>query len=287
MQHDEKKVEKLVEEVIDLGKASEIEVKTKRRHVPSTIHPDTLFTFMPQFKWLLSILKNKMISPRYCPEDIGYLKIKNMKNLAFPMKCFCDINLQKLDYHMKWYGNYGIAFEKSWGMERDIQPVHYLNENSTLRKDITEVFRRILREDEKKETKTQQMLKDYLLHELMFCKPYQGTFESRITHKKKRKCFCDECEWRFVPDVSKIGMPEVILESEFAKVKLLDEYSNSMDGIKDVSLCFEYNEIKHIIIQTLEEYRQVVEKLEEWEIDDQKYDVLSKIIVWEQSRGDF
>lgn len=54
-----------------------------------------------------------------------------------------------------------------------------------------------------------------------------------------------------------------------------------------ISLCFEYNEIKHIIIPTLDEYRQLVENIDLWKLGDEKYDILSKIIVWEQSRGDF
>lgn len=102
--------------LMDLGKVSKTEHKVNNEHVPSTIQPDTLFTFTTEFKWLISMLKNKMISPRYCSEDIEYLKIDGIKKIAYPMRCFCDINLQKLDYHMSWYGNYGIAFEKSWGM---------------------------------------------------------------------------------------------------------------------------------------------------------------------------
>ena len=52
-------------------------------------------------------------------------------------------------------------------------------------------------------------------------------------------------------------------------------------------LCFDYKEIKHIIIPTLDEYRQLVENIDLWELHDEKYDILSKIIVWERSRGDF
>lgn len=165
-----------------------------------------------------------MISPRYCSEDIEYLKIDGIKKIAYPMRCFCDINLQKLDYHMSWYGNYGIAFEKSWGMQNDIQPVHYLNENSTLRKDISDTFQRILKEDDKEETETQKMLKDYLLHELMFYKPYQGNFVNRNTNEKSRKCFCDECEWRYVPNVRGIGLQQTIPEYEIPNTGLLTTY---------------------------------------------------------------
>ena len=273
--------------LMDLGKVSKTEHKVNNEHVPSTIQPDTLFTFTTEFKWLISMLKNKMISPRYCSEDIEYLKIDGIKKIAYPMRCFCDINLQKLDYHMSWYGNYGIAFEKSWGMQNDIQPVHYLNENSTLRKDISDTFQRILKEGDKEETEKQIMLKDYLLHELMFYKPYQGNFVNRNTNEKSKKCFCDECEWRYVPNVRGIGLKQAIPEHEIPNTGLLTTYSNSMDGIAEVSLCFEYNEIKHIIIPTLDEYRQLVENIDLWKLGDEKYDILSKIIVWEQSRGDF
>lgn len=273
--------------LMDLGKVSKTEHKVNNEHVPSTIQPDTLFTFTTEFKWLISMLKNKMISPRYCSEDIEYLKIDGIKKIAYPMRCFCDINLQKLDYHMSWYGNYGIAFEKSWGMQNDIQPVHYLNENSTLRRDISDTFQRILKEGDKEETETQIMLKDYLLHELMFYKPYQGNFVNRNTNEKSKKCFCDECEWRYVPNVRGIGLKQAIPEHEIPNTGLLTTYSNSMDGIAEVLLCFEYNEIKHIIIPTLDEYRQLVENIDLWKLGDEKYDILSKIIVWEQSRGDF
>lgn len=116
----------------------------------------------------------------------------------------------------------------------------------------------------------------------------QGYYiEDRNTNEKSKKCFCDECEWRYVPNVRGIGLKQAIPEHEIPNTGLLTTYSNSMDGIAEVSLCFEYNEIKHIIIPTLDEYRQLVENIDLWKLGDEKYDILSKIIVWEQSRGDF
>lgn len=151
----------------------------------------------------------------------------------------------------------------------------------------SDAFQRILRAEAKEETETQIMLKDYLIHELMFYKPYQGDFVNRNTNEKSKKCFCDECEWRYVPDVRKIGLQQAIPDYEIPNTGLLTTYSNSMDGVAEVSLCFDYKEIKHIIIPTLDEYRQLVENIDLWELHDEKYDILSKIIVWERSRGDF
>ena len=111
--------------------------------------------------------------------------------------------------------------------------------------------------------------------------------EDRNTNEKSKKCFCDECEWRYVPDVRKLGLQQAIPDYEIPNTGLLTTYSNSMDGVAEVSLCFDYKEIKHIIIPTLDEYRQLVENIDLWELHDEKYDILSKIIVWERSRGDF
>lgn len=275
-------------DLIDLGRVDETQIRRKNQnHVPSRIQPDTLFTFTTELKWLLKILQNRMISPRYCDEDISYLKIKEMKHIAYPMRCFCDINLHKLDYHMEWYGNYGIAFEKDWGMKKSIQPVHYLNEQANLRKDITEVFRSVLRENVQGESKTHQKLKNYLLHELMYYKPYQGKFRNRNTGKVSKKCFADECEWRFVPDVTKIGFPMVISGEEVPNAGLLIDYSNAMDGNAEVSLKFSYSEIKYIILKTHEDFKELVETIDRWNVMDEKYIILSKVLIWEQSKGDF
>lgn len=227
-------------EGINIGKVDvqkrEVPIQRRNIHVPSRIHPDTLFTFTTELEYLLKYLKNKMISPRYCREDIRYLKISKLQWIAYPMKCFCDINMQKLDVHMEWYGEYGIAFYKDWGMNHNIQPIHYLNENSDLRDDVSRVFRAVLREKGKDPTKTYTMLKDYLLHELMYYKPYQGRLQNRKTGKWAKKCFTDECEWRYIADVLPLKLPQVIPESNKYDANLERLYNDTMDLRKEVSL---------------------------------------------------
>ena len=168
-----------MKDTLNLGKINPNEQRNKvPKHIPSKVHPDTLFTFMTDFGFLLGCLEHKMLSPRYCEEDVRYLNLRRVKSLAYPMKCFCDISLKKLKVHMDWYGDYGIAFKKEWGMRHNIQPVHYLNEESDLRKDITEVLKAALNE-EKAGSKTHEMLKNYLLHEL-------GHFTRNYTQTTKR-----------------------------------------------------------------------------------------------------
>lgn len=275
-----------MKDTLNLGKINPNEQRNKiPKHIPSKVHPDILFTFMPKLEYLLNCLQYKMVSPRYCEEDIGYLKIKGVKSLAYPMKCFCDINLQKLNLHMEWYGDYGIAFRKKWGMDHNIQPIHYLNETSDLRKDISTVFESVLNE-EKSESKTHEMLKNYLLHELMYYKPYQGKIRNRKSGKMSKKYFMDECEWRYIPDVEPLELAQVILNPDINNANFMQLASESMNFRREVSLVFEYSDIKHIVIQTIDEYRELSRAIDLWGIED-KSEILSKVIVWSQKREDF
>ena len=52
---------------------------------------NALFTFMDKFSYLKDILETKLIFPRYCRENIEYLGLNKLPEIAFPMKCFCDI----------------------------------------------------------------------------------------------------------------------------------------------------------------------------------------------------
>ena len=70
--------------------------RTERTNPSNGLCLNTLFTFMTELRYLLSILENRMISPRYNDETINYLRIPKIKKIAFPMKCFCDIPLSKI-----------------------------------------------------------------------------------------------------------------------------------------------------------------------------------------------
>ena len=116
-------------------------IVSRKEHVPSKIHADSLFNFMTELKYLTIIIKTKRISARYCEEDLEYLNIPKLRKIALPMKCFCDINMHKLEQHLEWYGYYGLAFSKEWGIQQGIQPVQYINPSSNLVQDFVEAFK--------------------------------------------------------------------------------------------------------------------------------------------------
>ena len=73
---------------------------------------NVLCNYMREPEYLIKILKNQAIIPRYVTEPLDYLKVDGLKRIAFPMTCFCDIPFSKVGNHMTSYGGYGIALTR-------------------------------------------------------------------------------------------------------------------------------------------------------------------------------
>ena len=245
---------------------------------------DTLFSFVKELKFLEQIIKNKKISARYCKENIEYLGL-GIREIAFPMKCFCDINMHRLGEHLFWYGYYGIAFSKKWGMDQGIQQLQYINAKSDLCKDFRMAFRDALKSNDKEH----ETLRDYLALQLMYLKPYSGMFKNRNTGEIQFKCFTDECEWRFVANVSALGMDEIITNPDRMSDGILTLMSNSLDGKTESSICFEYEDIKYIILEDIPAYYEFLSFISDLEEikDGYKQLLISKILIWSEAKGDF
>lgn len=238
---------------------------------------DTLFHFVGELEHLTSILKNDALIPRYCMENVDYLQIPH-KCIAYPMICFCDINLHKIHEHVKFYGGYGIAFSKIWGINRGIQPVQYVNNCSALCKDFSEAFR--MAEGSTYTDKAH----DFLLSQMCFLKPIEGNMERKS--KSIHKNFTDECEWRFVPGVSSEELPQVLVDDDVVRKEL---FSKSLIEAKNVWLNFLFDDIKYIIVKNREDADKIIKiiiakrNIKRFE----KYSLISKIFIWDEMKGDF
>mgnify|MGYP002573155769 CR=1 FL=1 len=272
---------------IDLETAVPNKKKTKR-HTPSQIQADTLFTFTTRLEYLVNSIKTSMLAPRYCEENIKYLKIPKIKKVAYPMKCFCDINMHKLGIHLEWYGYYGLAFSKEWGMRNGIQPVQYINPDSKLREDFSIAFSAALSSNTKKETRVQSKLKNFILHEMLYYKPYEGKIENRNTGKLVNKCFTDECEWRFIPEFNGLEFDLIYTDENMINAGILNKMSDALAEIQSVTLKFDYKDLKYIIVKTLADFKILVDRILLLNLSDlTTRELISKIIIWDNSKGDF
>lgn len=260
----------------------------KPPHVPSAIQADTLFTFMLQLDFLLSIIKTAMIFPRYCEEDISYLGIEGFRKIAYPMKCFCDINMHRLEAHLSCYGHYGIAFSKEWGMRNKIQAVQYINPESELCHDFSQAFSTALKIDSQTQSTSERQMKSCLLHQLMYYKPYSGSFKNRMTEKIEDKCFTDECEWKFIPALDGTDFPPVYYDEQILNAGIMNCLSDSMIKVPEIALKFEYADIKYIIVKTREDFSALISTIDELNLDKpEKYELISKALTWDTAKGDF
>ena len=263
-------------------------IEYAKPHVPSEIQADTLFTFMRQLDFLLPIIRTAMISPRYCEEDISYLGIEGFKRMAYPMKCFCDINMHRLETHLSWYGYYGIAFSKEWGMRNKIQPVQYINPESELCRDFSRTFSTALKIDSQRQSPSEQQMKSCLLHQLMYYKPYSGPFKNRVTGETEEKCFTDECEWRYIPELDGTDFPPVYYDEQIFNAGVMEYVSNSMVKVPEIALKFKYSDVKYIIVKTKEDFSNLISAIEELPLDKlEKYELISKVLTWDTAKGDF
>ena len=245
---------------------------------------NTLFHFMAKAKYLKDILLRRAIVPRYCIETIDYLNIHNdthtFNEAAILQKCFCDIpfhklaetfsvngigkvydslsddervGLEKNNTHFAYYGEYAVAFSKSWGEQNNLQPVHYLNKDSQYAKDFSALFDQIFRDDNIPDAYSQDVI-----NRLAYIKPLRGIMKRRIIRSDMSsstveiyKNFHDECEWRYVPSADVLSSLKI--ESIIAN-PLLIPFSNEIskglenDRYKALWLDFSYDDIRYIIV---------------------------------------
>ena len=112
--------------------------------------------------------------------------------------------------------------------------------------------------------------------------------ENRNTYKMRKKCFTDECEWRYVPDVTKEGFCQVFYDENIINAESLRDTSNALSDIRSVSLLFSFDDLKYIIVKTMEDFTKLHESISSWNLkQSEEHSLISKILVWDNSKGDF
>lgn len=256
----------------------------KRSSTKSHLYADSLFSFTDKLEHLFEYLEKGFIPIRYYAESIGFLKIRGFGRVAIPMKCFCDIKLHSIKQHVEWYGFYGIAFSKEWGIEKGMQPVHYINTRSFLSKDYSFAFK------EAKKKKNQEYdlpANDYLLEHLLFMKPNKGKMWNNNTNTHKEKCFTDECEWRFISDVTRRGY-RMFYNMKYCDEGFIEELNKSLKKDKDSGIVFDYDDIKYLIVKNKSDCNKTIDLItKKIHNQDVKNRLISKILVWEECKEDF
>lgn len=293
---------------------------------------NTLFHFMTKQEYLNTILLRRAIVPRYCVETIDYLNIHNgtltFNEAAVLQKCFCDIpfhklaetfsingvgevynslskderaDLEKNNTHFAYYGEYAVAFSKSWGERKNLQPVHYLNRDSQYAKDFSALFERIIGDDDIPDEYSQDVI-----NRLAYIKPLRGIMKRRIIRSDSSsatveiyKNFHDEREWRYVPSIDVLA--ELNMECIIANpymIPLCTEINERLEAetYRKLWLDFSYDDIRYIIVPDAHSRISVIKTImsisddcfdNKEDIFMQKYILVSKILVLAEIRKDW
>lgn len=69
---------------------------------------------------------------------------------------------------------------------------------------------------------------------------------------------------------------------------IMIDISNSLAKVPDISLQFDYSDLKYIIIKTTDDFIKLVSVIDRLRIDvNTRNELISKIIIWDKSKGDF
>lgn len=156
----------------------------------------TLFHFTRGIDALKAILVEGFW-PRYCLEDFSWYNTE-IGHIAYPMVCFCDIPLSRINQHVAFYGEYGLGMSLEWGRKNGLNPVVYLSPTSPLTTSVRNVLTNIR---PNKETHYYNGAID-TNHIISYIKPLEGWLPilSSVPPPPVPKQFYQENEWRYVPN---------------------------------------------------------------------------------------
>jgi hypothetical protein len=244
----------------------------------SELRANVFVKFMNKMDYLLEVLEEKSIAPRYVAEDISIfgleLEDEHIEDMWIPMICFCDIPLNKVDSHTEEYGEYGIALKRQWGINKKLTPINYIIKDSEIHKETINLI-------EYNNKKKNQEISSYIMNLLFYCKPIEGY------QRKKYRKFIEEQEWRHVSSLN-------MIDNEFAQFYYKENFNfNDVNEVlkkhKILHLPFTEDDIKYLIVPSKEKVNLIekIMQIENFVSDLEKYKLISKIVSLSEIKEDF
>lgn len=200
----------------------------------------TLFHFTKSLDVLQHILKSSFF-PRFSLEDITWLGLSTAQYFAYPMVCFCDIPLGRIDEHVGFYGNYGLGLSREWAIKSGLNPIFYLSRSSPLGASFLTAMRAAIEADKAK--KKEEQITEEMKIIMAYMKPLSGNMV--IGDKPVLKEFYLENEWRFVPRIKE--EPLVLTKPQYDDEPKRDILNDTLR--KKAPLGFSSSDIRYIFVK--------------------------------------
>ena len=202
----------------------------------------TLFHFTKSSDVLKMLLRDGFW-PRYCLEDVSWLGYSQFDYIAYPMVCFCDIPLSRVDEHVNFYGSFGIGLTKEWAEKNKLTPILYVSSNSHIPKTFRDVVDL---------TNTQDESKKIVRYLLAHAKPTEGSMV--ISGQVVRKEFHQESEWRYVP--KKEDIADYLTREKFESSTTVQEENEKTK--EHCSIRFTPKDVKYIFVKNDSDIPEII-----------------------------
>lgn len=211
-----------------------------------SLYPSTLFHFTEHYETLIKILDSSFFKVSHSTEKI-YGKNEKPRIFAIPMVSFCDIRLSHLTEHTGRYGGFGIGLKKSWGIEKGLNPVFYVNQNCSMVDYFNAALRNFKEEylyDRSKTHKESTRKAQYrdLINPFRYIKNYEADLKRKGKNIEKNYRFANENEWRYVPDVRSSIIPIRLTKNKKIGNAKLETHNESR-------LPFTYDDVRYIFVK--------------------------------------
>ncbi|MES2726482.1 MAG: abortive infection system antitoxin AbiGi family protein [Bacteroidota bacterium] len=253
-----------------------------------SLSSNTIIHFTNTKSNLIGILKDNF-KLKYCRETIETKKKK--ADLLIPMVSFCDIPFSQILKHIDNYGSYGIGLKKEWAERNGLNPVLYVDKNSSLSDNFFEHIYKLNSTGDKNINEL-EIEEKYIYDIFRYLKNYEGDLKRFQKKPIKDYRFSDEREWRFVLNIeSKALMLGAIPTTHSKNDNTIKEIKNVLnEEIENEKLSFDPDDINYIIVKNESERDSIIKALEsvkgKFPLDQVKR-LTSRILSVEQIRNDF
>jgi len=215
-----------------------------------SLSSNCLFHYTDSLATLQKIITNGF-SPSYCKEYY----------MAVPMISFCDIPLTSALRYMD-YGDYAIGMNKDWVNRNGLNPVCYINSDSTLDSSLHDGFDAsvtLFDEVSNDLSNVSNRALNSITEVYRYHKPYEGR-NDKLRQDNYR--FYDEREWRYIPPID---------HGEFEDYLILEDYENykkdnpDKPHLKNLRLTMKSDDIDYIIVRNKEDILPLISFLENQE----------------------
>lgn len=249
---------------------------------------DFFFHFTKKREHLVNIMNNYFM-PFYCMESLEHLNSKELpmvEGQAYPVVCFCDLPLYRMEKHKNKFGEYGIGLKKEWGIKNYLTSVVYSHTKSinsaslrllikTVHKLENEINNGDMPQCEILENELKNLKRGISLL-MMHYKPYEGKqynkdlflFDEKITR------LYDEREWRYIP-LKVDGLLLSLTIDEYQIKETLDTENEKIQ--QNNKLYFELNDIEYLFLKNEDEIEPFLFQLKSKYSEEQIVEIKKKI----------